>query len=54
LEFSYDSTGGGMIQVNFAGGDFELKCPAVVLAVLSQGKGIGRNGRSWPCLDPTA
>jgi hypothetical protein len=35
LEFSYDNTGGGMIQVNFASGDFEVKCPAVVIAVLS-------------------
>jgi hypothetical protein len=35
LEFFYDNTGGGMIQANFASGDFGVKCPAVVIAVLS-------------------
>ena len=35
LEFFYDNTGGGMTQVNFASGAFEVKCPAVVIAVLS-------------------
>ena len=35
LEFFYDNTNGGMIQANFASGDFGVKCPAVVIAVLS-------------------
>jgi hypothetical protein len=35
LECFYDNTGGGMIQANFASGDFGVKCPAVVIAVLS-------------------
>ena len=35
LEFFYDNTGGGMIQANFASGDFGVKCPAVVIALLS-------------------
>src|SRR4030095_12642680 len=35
LEFYYDNTGGGMIQANFASGDFGLMCPAVVIAILS-------------------
>jgi hypothetical protein len=35
LEFFYDNTGGGMIQANFASGEFGVKCPAVVIAVLS-------------------
>jgi len=35
LEFFYENTDGGMIQVNFASVDFGLMCPAVVIAVLS-------------------
>jgi hypothetical protein len=35
IEFFYDNSGGGFIQVEFASGSFGLKCPAVVIAVLS-------------------
>jgi hypothetical protein len=35
LEFFYENTGGGMIQVNFASGSFGVMCPAVVIAILS-------------------
>ncbi len=35
LELFYANEGGGMIQVNFASGDFGVKCPAVVIALLS-------------------
>ena len=35
LEFFPDNTGGGMIQANFASGEFGVKCPALVIAVLS-------------------
>lgn len=35
LEFSYSNFDGGMVQINFASGDFEVMCPAVVIAILS-------------------
>jgi hypothetical protein len=35
LEFFYENTDGGMIQVNFASGDLGVMCPAVVIAILS-------------------
>jgi hypothetical protein len=35
MEFFYGNSGGGMIQVNFASGNFGVKCPAVVIAILS-------------------
>lgn len=35
LEFFYENTGGGMIQVSFASGSFGVMCPAVVIAILS-------------------
>jgi hypothetical protein len=35
LEFAYYNLDGGMIQVGFAYGDNEVKCPAVAIAVLS-------------------
>jgi hypothetical protein len=35
LEFFYENTGGGMIQARFASGDLGVKCPAVVIALLS-------------------
>jgi hypothetical protein len=35
LRFSYSNFDGGMIQIDFASGDFEVVCPAVVIAILS-------------------
>jgi len=35
LLFSYNNFDGGMIQVNFASGDFQVMCPALVIAILS-------------------
>lgn len=35
LEFLFDNDGGGMTQANFSSGDFQVKCPAVVIAFLS-------------------
>jgi hypothetical protein len=35
LTFTYENYDGGMIQVNFASGAFDVMCPAVVIAILS-------------------
>jgi hypothetical protein len=35
LGFVYDNSDGGMVQINFASGGFQVMCPALVIAILS-------------------
>lgn len=35
LAFVYDNSDGGMVQINFASGGFQVMCPALVIAILS-------------------